>query len=196
MATSLLWQGQLFTQRRGTGFCELCLRACLVRVRVKVISYAVAYEKAVSDRSFRYRVDPFAAVSTYPKSPGKTPYSLLARCFGRHLLRLEKRLPLAAFAPRLPSLVYRLLSLQKVPIEWAVGPYPQSPACGREEEGRQESLTDSGHPRLPKYQDRRRIGSPKWLRRSQEHQRAQAPPLGGHSGASALGLRHPRRHTR
>jgi putative transposase len=30
--------------------------------------------------------------------------------------------------------VYRLLPLQKVPIERIVVPYPQSPACGREEE--------------------------------------------------------------
>jgi putative transposase len=40
--------------------------------------------------------------------------------------------------------VYRLLSFQKVPIDRTVVPYPQSRACGREEEGRQGSPTDGG----------------------------------------------------
>ncbi len=57
-------------------------------------------------------------------------------------------------------MVYRLLSLQKVPIEWAVVPYPQSRACGREEEGGQGSPVDGGHHGLPKCQDRRGICSP------------------------------------
>jgi len=35
----------------------IALRACLVKVRVRMVSYAVSYEKAVSDRPFRHRVD-------------------------------------------------------------------------------------------------------------------------------------------
>jgi transposase len=54
-------------------------------------------------------MDPFAIVPAHPNRPGKTSYPLLTRCFRCHLLRAKKRLPLAAFAPRLPSLVYRLL---------------------------------------------------------------------------------------
>src|SRR5919202_6585966 len=124
-------------------------RACLVKVRVWIVSYAISYEKDLSHRPFRCPVDPFAIIPRRPKGPGKTTYLLLARCFRRHLLRLKKWLPLAAFAPRLSSLVYGLLSLQKVPIEWAVVPYLKSPVCGREEEGRQGSPTDSSHLRLP-----------------------------------------------
>lgn len=135
--------------------CLYALRACLVKVRVRMVSYAVSYETAVSERPFRCPVDPFAFVPARPKGPGKATHPLLARCFRRHLLlRLKKWLPLATFAPRLPSLVYRLLSLQKVPIEWTVAPYPHSPACGREGEGRQRSPTDGSSHGLPKCQDR------------------------------------------
>src|SRR5215210_2664371 len=77
-----------------------------------MVSYAVSYEKVVSDRPFRCSVEPFALVPAHPKGPGKTSYPLLARCFRRHLLRTQKWLPLAAFAPRLPAMAYRLLSLQ------------------------------------------------------------------------------------
>src|SRR5919199_976665 len=175
---------------------KISLRACLVKVRVKMVSYALYYEKAVSDRPFRRRVDPFAFLPAYPKGPGKTSYPLPTRCFRRHLLRAKKRLSLAAFASRLSSVVYRLLSLQKVPIEWAVVPYPQSRACGREEEGRQGSPADGGHHGLPKCQDRRGICSPKRLRRPQERQGAKAPPSGGHPEACALGVRHLGRCTR
>src|ERR671938_373825 len=133
------------------------LRACLVKMRVRIVSYAISYEKDLSHRPLRCPVDLFAIIPTRPKGPGKTTYPLLARCFRRHLLRLKKWLPLAAFASRLPSLVYGLLSLQKVPIERAVVPYLQRPACDREEEGRQGSPTDSSHLRLPERQNHRRI---------------------------------------
>jgi transposase len=112
-------------------------RACLVKVRVGTVSYALSYEKAVSDRPFRCSVDPFAIVPAHPKRPGKTSYPLLTRCFRRLLLRAKERLPLAAFAPRPSSLVFRLLPFQKVPIERTVVPHPQSPALDREEEGGQ-----------------------------------------------------------
>src|SRR5215211_868250 len=105
------------------------LRACLVRVKVRMVSYAFSYEKDISDRPLRCRMDPFAIVSAHSESRGKAPHPLLARCSRRHLLRLKKWLPLAAFAPRLPSVVYRLLPLQKVPIGWTVVSHPQSPAC-------------------------------------------------------------------
>ena len=68
---------------------------------------------------------------------------------------------LAALAPRLPSLVYRLLPFQEIPIEGVVVPHPQSPACGREEADGQGSPTDGGNYGLPKCQDRRRIGPPR-----------------------------------
>src|SRR5918911_2640395 len=100
-----------------------------------MVSYAVSHEKAVSDRPFRCPVEPFAIVPAHPKGPGKTSYPLLTRCFRRHLLCAKKRLPLAAFAPRLPSLVYRLLPFQEIPIERAVAPHPQDSARSREEEG-------------------------------------------------------------
>jgi putative transposase len=45
---------------------------------------------------------------------------------------------LAAFAPRLSSLVYRLLPFQEIPSERIVVPHPQSPAYGREEQGGQD----------------------------------------------------------
>src|SRR5215212_7780121 len=76
------------------------IRACLVRVRVRIVLYALFYEKDVSNRPLRCRMDPLAIVPTYPKSRGKTTHPLLARCSRRHLLlRLEKWLSLAAFAP-------------------------------------------------------------------------------------------------
>src|SRR5215217_7536013 len=62
-----------------------------------------------------------------------TPYTV----FSTPSLRAKERLPLAAFAPRLSSLVFRLLPFQKVPIERTVVPHPQSPALDREEEGGQ-----------------------------------------------------------
>src|SRR5919202_5725977 len=94
-------------------------RACLVKVRVWIVSYAISYEKDLSHRPFRCPVDPFAIIPTRPKAPGKTTYLLLARCFRRHLLRLKKWLPLAPFAPRLPSLVCRLLPFQEISTERA-----------------------------------------------------------------------------
>jgi hypothetical protein len=105
------------------------LSACLVRVKVRMVSYAVSYEKDISDRPLRSPVDPFAIVSAHSEERGKTPHPLLARCSRRHLLRAQKWLSLATFAPRLPSLVYRLLSFQKVPIERVVVSHPRSPAC-------------------------------------------------------------------
>src|SRR5215217_5251231 len=161
-----------------------------------MVSYAVSYEKAVSDRSFRYRVDPFAIVPAYPKGSGKTTHPLLARCSRCNLLRTQEWLSLAAYAPRLPSLVYRLLSFQEIPIERVVVPHAQSSAHSREEEGGQGSPTDSGDRGFPECQDRRRIGTPERLRRPQERQRAQTPPPGGHLGPSALDLRHSGRRTR
>src|SRR3712207_6408721 len=116
-----------------------------------------------------------------------TPY---ARCSRRHLLRLEKWLSLAAFAPRLPSVACRLLPFQEIPSERVVVPNPQSCARSSEEEGGQRSPTDSCHHGLPKCQDHRRIGPPEWLRRPQEHQGAQATSSSGHFRSSALGLRH------
>jgi len=44
----------------------------LVKVRVRTVSYVVYYEKPLSNRPFRHRVDPFAVVPVYPKGPGKT----------------------------------------------------------------------------------------------------------------------------
>jgi transposase len=119
-----------------------------------MVLYAVSYEKAVSDRPFRCSVVPFAIVPAHPKGPGKTSYPLLTRCFRLHLLRAKKRLPLAAFAPRLPSLVFRLLPFQEIPIERLVAPHPQSPALDREEEGEQGSSTNSGHHGLPEREPR------------------------------------------
>src|SRR5919202_6907288 len=95
----------------------LSLRACLVKVRVRIALYTFSHEKEVSDRPLRCRVGLFALVSALPESPGKTAYPLLTRYLQRHLLRLEKWLSLAAFALRLPSLVHRLLSLQEVLVE-------------------------------------------------------------------------------
>src|SRR5215212_2699556 len=97
-----------------------------------MVSYAVSYEKDISDRPLRCRMDPFAIVSAHSESRGKTPYPLLARCSRRHLLHLKKWLSLATFAPRLPSVVYRLLSFQKVPIERVVVSHPQGHACSSE----------------------------------------------------------------
>src|SRR3954454_11403917 len=107
-------------------------------------------------------MDPLAIVPTYPKSRGKTTHPLLARCSRRHLLHLEKWLSLAAFAPRLSSLVCRLLPFQEIPTERAVVPHPKSPARCSEEEGGQGSPTDGGPHGFPKCQDRRRIGPSEW----------------------------------
>ena len=74
----------------------------------------------------------FAIVPAHPKGPGKTSYPLLARHLRRCLLRLEKRLPVATFAPRFPSVVYRLLSLQKIAPQWSVVPPLQGLALRRE----------------------------------------------------------------
>src|SRR5918994_704174 len=131
-----------------------------------------------------------------PQSSGKTSYPLLTRCFRRHLLRAKERLPLAAFAPRLPSLVFRLLPFQEISIERTVVAHPQGRARGREEEGEQGPPTNSGHHGLPERQNHGRICPPKRLRRPQERQRAQASPPGGHLGSSALGVRQPSRRTR
>jgi transposase len=51
-------------------------------------------------------IGPFAVLVTRPKSRGKITYPHPARCARRHLLRPQKRLLLAVFAPRLPSLVF------------------------------------------------------------------------------------------
>src|SRR5215207_10042175 len=114
---SLILPRLLVTGRRLDCRC-LCntelLRACLVRVRVGTVLYAISYEKDISERSLRCGVDPFATLPTHPKSRGKTTHPLLARCSRRHLLRTQEWLSLAAFAPRLPSVVYRLLSLQEI----------------------------------------------------------------------------------
>src|SRR3712207_3932583 len=107
-----------------------------------MVSYALSYEKVVSYRPLRYPVEPFAFVPGHPKCPRKATYPLLARCSRRHLLRAKERLSLAAFAPRLPSLVYRLLPFQEISIERVVVLHPQGCARGREEEGRQGSPTD------------------------------------------------------
>src|SRR3982750_434565 len=71
-----------------------------------MVLYAISYEKDVSYRPFRWPVDPFAILPAHPKSRGKTTHPLLARHPRRHLLRAQKWLPVAAFAPRLPSVVY------------------------------------------------------------------------------------------
>src|SRR5215212_7732933 len=134
---------------------------------------------------------------TYPPQKPRvdhapTPCAMFSR---RHLLRLEKWLSLAAFAPRLSSLVCRLLPFQEIPSERVVVPHPQSCARSSEEEGGQGSPTDSCHHGLPKCQDRRRIGPPEWLRRPQEPQGAQATSSSGHFRSSALGLPHFGRRT-
>jgi transposase len=54
-----------------------------------MVSYAVSYEKDISDRPLRCRMDPFAIVSAHSKSRGKTPHPLLARCSRCRLLRLK-----------------------------------------------------------------------------------------------------------
>ncbi len=115
-----------------------------------MVLYAIPYEKDISNRPLRCPVDPFAILLTHPKSRRKITHPLLARCLRRHLLRGKKRLPLAAFAPRLPSVVYRLLPFQEIPTERAVAPHPQSLARCREEQGRQGSPTDGGHSGFPK----------------------------------------------
>jgi len=67
-----------------------------------MVLYAISYEKDISNRPLRCPVDPFAILPTHPKSRRKTTHPLSARCSRRrHLLRLEKWLSLAAFAPRL-----------------------------------------------------------------------------------------------
>jgi predicted ester cyclase len=88
-------EGELF----GVAPTGQHLRACLVKVRVRMVSYALSYEEALSYRPLRCPVDPFAILPTHPKGPGKTPHPLLARCPRRHLLRAKKRLPLAATSP-------------------------------------------------------------------------------------------------
>src|SRR5215211_2363910 len=73
-----------------------------------MVSYAFSYEKDISDRPLRCRMDPFAIVSAHSESRGKAPHPLLARCSRRHLLRLKKWLPLAALPHDFPpwSTVY------------------------------------------------------------------------------------------
>src|SRR5215213_6226926 len=66
---------------RGPISLHTAIRACLVRVRVRIVLYALFYEKDVSNRPLRCRMDPLAIVPTYPKSRGKTTHPLLARCF-------------------------------------------------------------------------------------------------------------------
>src|SRR5215212_3353776 len=151
-----------------------------------MVSYAVSYEKDISDRPLRCRMDPFAIVSAHSESRGKTPHPLLARCSRRHLLRLKKRLPLAATSPRLPFVVYRLLSFRKVPIERVVLSDPQGHACRLEEEGGQGSPTYGGSHGLPERQNHRRIGPSKRLRRPQLHR--QQPVAGPQGVAAQFGL--------
>jgi MFS family permease len=78
---------------------RLRLRACLVRVRVRMVSYAVSYEKDVSYRPLRCRVETLASLPSQPKTRGKATHPLPARCSRRHLLRTQEWLSLAAFAP-------------------------------------------------------------------------------------------------
>jgi hypothetical protein len=70
-ATSALDNGDLLIEG---------LRACLVRVKVSMVSYAIPYEKDISNRPLRCPVDPFAILLTHPKSRRKTTHPLLARC--------------------------------------------------------------------------------------------------------------------
>jgi hypothetical protein len=77
--TQLQYLLQLFSNCAEIPEDEL-LRACLVKVRVRMVSYAISYEKVLSDRPLRCPVDPFAILPTHPKGPGKTTHPLLARC--------------------------------------------------------------------------------------------------------------------
>jgi len=89
-----------------------------------MVSYAVSYEKAVSYRPLRCPVETLASLPTQPKTRAKATHPLPARCSRRHLLlRPQEWLSLAAFAPLLlPSVVYRLLSFQEIPLERVVAP--------------------------------------------------------------------------
>src|SRR3712207_9184563 len=55
------------------------LRACLVRMRVGMVLYAISYEKDIPNRPLRCPVGPFATLPTHPKSRGKTTHPLLAQ---------------------------------------------------------------------------------------------------------------------
>src|SRR5215212_6220167 len=74
--------------------------------------YSSMHEKILPNRPCRYRVGVHRSALAGPRKRRATSPSQLARDPRRHLLRLEERLPLAAFAPRLPALADRLPLLQ------------------------------------------------------------------------------------
>jgi hypothetical protein len=78
-----------------------------------MILYALVHEKDLFYRSLRQGMGSFESQSPGLQAAGEAACSLLARHLRRYLLRLEKQLSMATFASRLPSVVYRLLSLQK-----------------------------------------------------------------------------------
>jgi hypothetical protein len=68
---------------------------------------------------------------------------------------LKSGCPWQLFAPRLPSVVYRLLSLQKIAPQRSVGPHLQGLAELREEESRQEPRSIGSDNGVPERLDHR-----------------------------------------
>src|ERR687889_48438 len=66
------------------------------------------HEKSIPNRPCRYRVGVHRSALAGPRKRRATSPAQLARDPRRHLLSLEERLPLAAFAPRLPSMAHGL----------------------------------------------------------------------------------------
>jgi len=79
-----------------------------------MILYALVPEKNLFYRSPRQGMGLLESQSPGLQGAGEAARALVTRHLRRYLLRLEKWLSVATFAPRLPTVVYRLLSLQKI----------------------------------------------------------------------------------
>src|SRR5215212_9005496 len=70
-----------------------------------------------------------------PKAEGRPRTHSLRDILDAIFYVLKSGCHFPAFAPRLSSMVYRLLPFQEIPTERVVLSHPQSPAYGREEQG-------------------------------------------------------------
>src|SRR5215211_6607022 len=82
--------------------------------RGRSMTYAPEHEKELLNRSVRRRMGMSGAPCSHLQQAGTTEDSHHSRDPKGHLLHLEERLPLAAFAQRLPTLGERLLVVQEV----------------------------------------------------------------------------------
>ena len=148
-----------------------------------MVAYAARHgEQKIPHGSVRQRV---ALHRSTPSRAGTTGTPQAPRLTGdpeRRLLRAQERLPMAAFAPRLPALEDRLRLVQEVAHRRDVGAPERWAARALAVAGREGPAPQRRHRRLPVCEDDGGGWGAKGLRRRQEGARPKAIPAGGHGG--------------